>query len=157
MKLLLSFLFTLLLISSVLAQEALIVEFKEGRLSVIAEKSPLSQILQEISVKAGVEIQGLEGAQEKISLRFFDLPLREGFQRLLANKNYILIERNKPKLILVTGAILPSEVTSNELATELRNESAFVVVISSEEGETLRREPASEVEILDGLGGEEVE
>lgn len=105
-------LFTFLLISPTSAQAALSVEWQKGRLSVSAERAPLSQILQEVARRTGMEIHGLEGLQEQVSVRFTELPLHEGLQRL--HVNYIVVWKTfpqgdqQPVLALVSGRTVPS-------------------------------------------------
>ena len=100
------------------------VEWEEGRLSVVAEMTPLSEILREVSRRTGLEVRGLEGLQEKVSARFSGLSLREGLEKLLARVNYVLLEeispqgRRQPALAWVFGrqATRLPEVIPSELA-----------------------------------------
>ncbi len=91
------------------AQEPLKVEWMEGRLSVTAEETPLAQVLQEVARQTGLEARGLERLQEKVSVRFSGLPLREGLQKLLAHVNYVILEKKsfrgdtRPVLVLASG------------------------------------------------------
>jgi hypothetical protein len=113
---------TLFVASSTRAQAPLTVEWKEGRLGVTAERVPLAQILQAVARRTGVEIRGLEGLQEKVSVHFANLPLREGLQKLLTPVNYFLLEKTAPRggtqstLVLVSGrqATPPSEMVASE-------------------------------------------
>jgi hypothetical protein len=82
----------LCVVSFAWAEAPLQVEWKEGLLSVIAEKTPLTQILREIVRQTGMEVQGLERLQGDVSVRFSALPLGEGLRRLLVNVNYAIIE-----------------------------------------------------------------
>lgn len=99
----------LFLVTVAWAQEALQVEWKEGRLSVTAEETPLSQVLQEVARQTGLEARGLERLEEKVSVRFASLPLREGLQKLLASVNYVILEKKssqgdtRPVLVLASG------------------------------------------------------
>jgi HEAT repeat protein len=61
------------------------VEWKEGRLSVSAEGAPLSRVLHEVARRIGMEICGLEGLHEPVSVHFAALPLQEGLQQLSLN------------------------------------------------------------------------
>jgi type II secretory pathway component HofQ len=67
------------------AKSVLAVEYGQGRLNVIAEKIPLSQVLREVAQQTGVEILGLEKLQEKISVSLSDLPILEALQKLLVS------------------------------------------------------------------------
>jgi len=121
----------LLLPTSTLAESQLAVQWKEERLSVVAEKVPLCQILREVAQQTGLQVQGGERLQEKISVHFSDLSLSEGFQRLLAHVNYIIVEKksprvsNQPTLALVFGQRTTSvdeEVEPVEELTALEGE-----------------------------------
>jgi hypothetical protein len=104
----------LFVVSSTRAQAPFTVDWQEERLSVTAEKVPLAQILHEVARLTGVEIRGLEELQEKVSVRFANLSLREGLQKLLAQVNYFLLEKTVPRggtqptLVLVSGRQTPS-------------------------------------------------
>jgi hypothetical protein len=99
----------LLLPTSLLAESQLTVQWQEGRLSVVAENVPLSQILRKVTQQTGLQVQGREGLQEKVSVHFSDLSLSEGLQRLLAHVNYVIVEKqsspvsHQPTLALVFG------------------------------------------------------
>lgn len=133
--------FTFLLLSSsflscfpVAAHGFLTVEWRVGRLSVKAEQVPLSQILQEISQQARVEIRGGEGLQEQVSVCFADLSLQEGFQKLALN--YVLVwdahshSDQHPRLAVVSGktGVVPARGCVNSVipvqAKETRREPA---------------------------------
>jgi hypothetical protein len=73
------------------------VEWQEERLSVIAEKAPLADILREITRKTGVKVDNAESLREKISIRFFDLPLQEGLHELLASMHHRVMSEEKPQ------------------------------------------------------------
>ena len=62
--------FTLLVVPVASAQAPLVVEWQQGCLSVLAEKTPLSQIVREVAYRTGMEVQGLEGLEEEVSVRF---------------------------------------------------------------------------------------
>ena len=81
----------LLLVSAAFAQTPLVVEWNAGRLSVSADDMPLSQVLRELSRRTGIEVHGLEGLQERVSVRFANLPLREGLERILAHHDYAML------------------------------------------------------------------
>src|SRR5262249_51918609 len=95
--------------NSLAAQIAPKVEFDSGHLSVIAEGTHLSQILREISRLTGVEIQGLDGVREEVSVRFSGFSLREGLKELLGRVNYVIWEKTlsqggtTPVLVQVFG------------------------------------------------------
>jgi hypothetical protein len=75
------------------AQARLMVEWKGGRLSVSAERAPLAQVLREVARRTGVEIQGIDGLQESVSVRFSDLPLRVGLEKLIPEAGSNLLTR----------------------------------------------------------------
>ncbi len=81
------------------------VEYEDRQLSVNAEQTPLAQILREVARQTAVEVQGLEGLQEEVSVRFTRLPLQEGLQKLLGSVNYLLFEATSPQ-----GGMRPTRV-----------------------------------------------
>lgn len=101
--------FIFLVAASALAQAPLTVAWKDKQLSVNAEQVPLAQILQEVAHQTGLEIQGLEGLHNEVSLRFSALPLGPGLQQLLVPVNYFLVEKTvptgnaQPVLLVITG------------------------------------------------------
>ena len=92
-----SLFFTLLVVSVASAQVPFTVEWQRGRLSILAEKMSLSQIVREIAHRTGMQVQGLEELEAEVSVHFADLPLREGLQKLLAQENYLLLEEASPQ------------------------------------------------------------
>jgi HEAT repeat protein len=102
-------LFTPFLVSPSVAQTSFAVRWEGEALSVTAEKSPLSQVLKEVADRTGAEIQGLEELQAEVSVRFSELHLREGLEKLLAEVNYLILEGTtpqgdvRPTLVLVFG------------------------------------------------------
>ncbi len=94
-------------VSSSSAQTPLKVEWKQECLSIIAEGAPLALILREVASHTGIEILGLEGLEETVSVRFVDLPLREALEKLLSRVNYALVlkeslqEGMRPILVIV--------------------------------------------------------
>ena len=71
--------------------EPMKVDYSKGLLSVSAEKVPLSQVLQAISQRTGLQIHGLQEAGQPVSVHFSDAPVSQGVQNLLADKNYVLL------------------------------------------------------------------
>jgi len=70
---------------------------------VSAEQVPLFQLLQEVALRTGMEVRGLEGLREKVSVHFVHLSLHAGLQQLLVGMNYLLLERKIPQ-----GGIQPT-------------------------------------------------
>lgn len=67
---------------------ALRVEWRDARLSVVAENAPLAQILAEVGKQTGLEIKNLQGVSSTISAHFSNLTLAAGVQSLLAGVDY---------------------------------------------------------------------
>jgi hypothetical protein len=90
-------------------QRAAKVEWRQGQLSVTAEKVPLSEVIKAVASKAGIEVVELEEFRQEISVQFSDVPLHDGLQRLLADLNYVLIEsasaqeQQPPALTVILG------------------------------------------------------
>jgi hypothetical protein len=146
---------TLFLVSSASAHVSLQVEWRAGGLSVRAEKVPLTQILQEIARRTGMEIRGLGGLQELVSVRFAGLPLQEGLQKL--SVNYAIVwktfsqEDQRPVLALVFGprALPPLQALPDEVIPSIEG--------TEPEGEPMveeLRSPEEQLEILHALAGQ---
>lgn len=125
-------LFALLLVSSASAQAPLTIEWQEGRLSVIAEHVPLPQILREVAHRTGVEVEGLEGLEESVTVRFAALPLREALEKLLAHRNYAILEEptpqgdERPARVVVAGRRAPPPPAAVPSGEETRPEGVAV-------------------------------
>ena len=63
-----------------------------GKLSVHVEETPLREVLEEVSRLNHTPIIWLssESQEERVSLEFADLPLREGLERILQRQNFVL-------------------------------------------------------------------
>ncbi len=81
---------TILLSSPAFAQPPIKVEWKEGRLSVVAENVPLSRVLAEVARLTGIELEGIEQLQEKVDIHLSGVVLTEGLQNLLAHADYAI-------------------------------------------------------------------
>jgi HEAT repeat protein len=90
-------------------QRAAKVEWRQGQLSLTAEKVPLSEVIKAVAAKAGIEVVELEEFRQEISVQFSDVPLHDGLQRLLADLDYVLIEsasaqeQQPPALTVILG------------------------------------------------------
>jgi hypothetical protein len=69
------------------------VVWKEGRLSVTAERASLSQVLEEIAKQTGIEIRGGEVLKTKVSAKFSSVSLGKGLHDLLGPLNYAFLEK----------------------------------------------------------------
>jgi hypothetical protein len=81
-----------LLASSTLAETPPSAEWKDGRLSVTAEKARLAEILQAIARLTGMEVRGAEALDEEVSVQFSGLALGEALKRLLLHVNHLVLE-----------------------------------------------------------------
>ena len=72
-------------------------ELKRGRLDVKADKASLSEILEAIAYRTGMEVRGPRSLRKRSRCSFSGLPLREALQQLLAHVNYMLVENTSPK------------------------------------------------------------
>lgn len=84
----------LFLASSLSSQAPFIVKWQEERLSVIAEKASLSDILQEVERQTGQKVSPSETVEEKISIQFYDLPLDEGVHKLMTSIHRAIPDKN---------------------------------------------------------------
>ncbi len=91
--LLLAVLFTFFLSpSAAFAQAPVKVDWREGRLSVAADKASLSQVLLEVARHTDMEIRGADELQEQVSVHFSSVSLFEALKNLLAGVNYAITE-----------------------------------------------------------------
>ncbi|WP_300465029.1 hypothetical protein [Desulfobacula sp.] len=65
--------------------------YREGLLSMCLKNADLEQVLNEISEQCNVKVELMQPLEEKISLKFVDLPLDQGLKRLLKNQSYSFI------------------------------------------------------------------
>jgi hypothetical protein len=83
------------LVAAPAAPAPLHVEWVAGRLSMNAEHVPLAQLLHEVARQTGMEIDGLAGLQDTVSVRFGGLPLYEALQRLPVD--FALVWETEPR------------------------------------------------------------
>lgn len=100
------------LFSSLSTKVPFTVQWQEERLSVIAEKAPLADILREVTRQTGHKVGNPESLREKISIRFFNLPLQEGIHRLLSSTHRVIYEE-KPQR---SGSLLAATPTIEQAA-----------------------------------------
>ena len=74
-----------------LLQPSLKVDFVGGKLSVIADRMPLSQVLREVGQRTGLEMRGVQDASGVVSVKFSDQTVAQGVQQLLGGINYAVI------------------------------------------------------------------
>jgi hypothetical protein len=124
---------------------------------VSAERTPLAHILQEIARQTGMEIRGLEGLQEPVSVHFSGLSLNEGLQKLQVN-SFIVWETlpqrgTRPVLTLVFRRRTPSppESLPKKVETQPRGEpgNEDLQEARAEGGLTQQGQPTGEPEYDD--------
>lgn len=99
--------FTILLSSPAFAQPPIKVEWKVGRLSVSAERIPLSSVLREVARQTGVEIQGLEELQQEVFVDFSNVSLCDGLESLLSHVDHAIVDNasrhgiTRPTLVVI--------------------------------------------------------
>lgn len=102
--LLLSF---LLFVVAAPASASLQVQWRNDRLSVVAEKIPLAQLVQAIVQQTGMDIRVGDGWDTLVSVRFEQTPLEDVFQRLFVNSLVVWKSfsglNQQPILALVSG------------------------------------------------------
>lgn len=72
-------------------QPSLKVEFADDRLTVTADRMPLSQVLREVGQRTGLEIRGAQDASGLVSVQFSKASVAQGMQELLGGSNYAVI------------------------------------------------------------------
>ena len=97
-------------------------DFQDRACSFIIEKATLKQVLTEIKEEKGIWFKVTQQtAEEKISIRFNELSIREGMERILRSFNYSLHYDQDGKLIGVT--IIGVKEKSKDLNKRLRSKS----------------------------------
>jgi len=66
------------------------VEYAGTKLSVTADHVPLSQVLQEVAKKTGLEVRGLSEAGKTVAVQLSDVTVAQAIQGLLGGTNYVI-------------------------------------------------------------------
>lgn len=118
------------------------VHWANGRLSVKASGEPLGTVLHEIARQTGVVIKGADALSEPVVSDFDQVPLAEGFRRLLKGKNYLIVEKSR-KLRSQPAVTRVFVLTTPTVAASAEGESGSVSL------------PAEHIGVLDTALGEE--
>ncbi|HEY6293859.1 MAG TPA: HEAT repeat domain-containing protein [Terriglobia bacterium] len=74
------------------------VDYAGGKLSVTAQKVSLSQVLQEVGHRTGLDVRGLSEVGQMASVQFSNVPVGDAIRNLLGGANYALFGRlNSPE------------------------------------------------------------
>jgi hypothetical protein len=76
------------------AQPSLIVAWRDGRLSVVAQDVALADVLREIAKQTGVEVVGLDRIRRTQSIEFAGKRLAEGLKLVLEELDYVMAIRD---------------------------------------------------------------
>ena len=82
------------------------INWNQSQLSISADNAPLAKILTEIMAQTGLEIRGLPSIQDTVSLDFSNLSLREGLQKVLVKKNYLIIDKKSSDGTIIPGTVI---------------------------------------------------
>ncbi|MGO9057675.1 MAG: hypothetical protein ACLQU2_09875 [Candidatus Binataceae bacterium] len=111
------------------------VVWKEGRLSVNAERASLSQVLGEIAKQTGIEIRGGEVLKRKVSAKFSSVSLRKGLHELLGPLNYALLEKGpsggRGPITPFALVVLPQGFSTS---TQIKSKPKPAVIVSNDVG-----------------------
>jgi len=93
------------------------VSWSHERLSVTAERTPLSEVVDRVAGKIGIEVRGIESLRGEATVHFSEIPLRVALGRLLGKTSYALIE-NPPdaaraRFVLVIVGQSPNDPDSS--------------------------------------------
>lgn len=66
------------------------VDYAASRLSVSADRVPLSEVLQEVGKKTGLEVRGLSEAGKTVAVQFSGVTVAQAVQDLLGGTNYVV-------------------------------------------------------------------
>jgi HEAT repeats len=106
--------------------QSLKVNYAGGKLSVVAEKVALADVLREVSLRTGIEVLGAQDLGRPVSIDFSGTPLGQAFETLLAGTNYALLGNFTPgpamrraRVVILTGKpALPMERPAARTAAE---------------------------------------
>ena len=70
-------------------RDDLMVILNDGLLGLVAKEVSVINILEEITNVAGIEIWVFDDIEEKITMDFKDIKLKEGLNRILKNKDFM--------------------------------------------------------------------
>jgi HEAT repeat protein len=86
------------------------VNYAGGKLSVVAEKVALAEVLREVSLRTGIEVMGGQNLGRPVSINFSGVPVAQAFETLLAGTNYALFGNFTPgpgmrraRVVILTG------------------------------------------------------
>jgi len=74
-----------------------------------ANQAPLAKVLEEIGKQAGISVDSNIGPEEKITIRFENVSIEEGFKRLTRNATIIYTQGLKEKKGRITRVVVLSE------------------------------------------------
>jgi hypothetical protein len=81
-------------------EERIDLKFQEQTFSADLEEAPLGAIIKRFKEEKGIWFKGKESLlDEKVSVQFKDLPIREGLERILSAMNYSLIFDGEARLV----------------------------------------------------------
>ena len=98
------------------------VHYRDGRLTVAAEQTPLTHLLRAVSHEAQVIFKGTEGLKKSFSVHLSRVSLVEGIRILLKGIDHILIwgtsDRGKPRVREVVILAKPTNILVATTATQ---------------------------------------
>jgi hypothetical protein len=112
------------------------VRWTDGHLDVAADDTPLSLILEMLARETGLEVEGAANLAETVSVRFTGLSLREGIERVMVHRSYVLVEDTasghapSPVLLRVLGGEAAPDAATSAVPGELRDPVAERVAAS---------------------------
>ncbi|HUI43847.1 MAG TPA: HEAT repeat domain-containing protein [Terriglobia bacterium] len=97
--------------SAGVAGPTLHVDYAAGLLSVTADKVQLSQVLQQVGQRTGIEVRGLQEVSQAVSIHFSGVPVAQGVRDLLGGSNYVVFgslasaaDAKQARVILLSAA-----------------------------------------------------
>ena len=101
------------------AESPIKVDWKEGHLSVDAEKAELSHILREVAQQTGVEILGAQDIGQLVSIHLLDVSLQKGLKALLDGQDYAVLgdisspQKARTAQVVVLGGLAAPDSNRN--------------------------------------------
>jgi hypothetical protein len=74
------------------------VEYRDDRVTVFAEDSPVKDVLEQIRRQSGAELRGEPASDAPVTVRLESVPLREALERLLGERSFTLTYGDKGAL-----------------------------------------------------------
>lgn len=104
-------------------EDAIDIKFSNGQLSATLKNSSLEKVLKEIMTQSGARIWLNDSIDGTVTAEFQSLPIREGVQRILKDRNYAFvysIHDGKEGKLSIVNISKSKEISTNEKESPLK-------------------------------------